>query len=104
MWPETKNAVRDALWSCETLMSLSKDDSQKLRDVTANIKHPTRKEIKDKIQSNSFVENIDFLIDEKIIEELKLLYAEAAISINLDPDYGIALLTYISILKELEDE
>lgn len=85
MWEETKLAIKKTIWICQTLLTLSDSDYERLINITAEIEHP-------KIDD-----------PELIINKLKILYSEAAESIGLDGVYGLAVLEYICLLKEMDD-
>ena len=95
MYGETKRALKKAFEICNLLYSLG-DKYNELKKQTEKINCPTEKEIKHLI-SNS----VD--LKQATAIELRERYKQAAININLNEKYGIALLEYISLLEEMSE-
>ena len=95
MYEETKLAVRKAFEISKLLFSMGSKYS-KLVDATLNIKVPTEEEVKHLISDK-------ITLDKAIIIELKNRYKIAAKAAGFDEKYGIALLEYISLHKEMSE-
>jgi len=111
MWPETKEAVRRAFWICEMLWGLPDDKYGRLLKETGAVKFPTKTEVRQAViddlaekSLNLELEEVQVLIEDRIIAELKSSYAAAGESAGLTADHGLAMLEYVALLKELEDE
>lgn len=109
MWPETKEAVRRAFWICEMLWSLPDEQYGRLLKETGDVKFPTKIEVRQIITGDlggKAVEDDELrvMVEDRVIAELKASYAAAGECAGLTADHGLAMLEYISMLKELDDE
>lgn len=111
MWPETKEAVRRAFWICEMLWNLPDDAYGRLLRETGAVRFPTKAEMRkivlDDLAGKSVTladDEVRVLAEDRIIAELKAGYAAAGERAGLTADHGLAMLEYVAMLKELEDE
>ncbi len=106
MWPETKLAVRKAMWTSQVIFSLSDKEQELLIKATSEVKNPTNEELK-KIVLNKFdpidENTLNLFIEEQRFKELKKRYSKAALSVGLTIEHGIAVLEYVALLKDVED-
>ena len=108
MYPETKRAVRRVLRVCELLWSLPSEDYQLLLEATNAVEMPDRpslvKRAKASLGEEADADEIARMTDDLILKELKRRYAMAAEVAGLEPEHGLAMLEYATILMDLNDE
>lgn len=109
MWPETKQAVRKAIWVCEVLFSLPPDDYGRLLEATGDVQIPPRSEVKEKVITSLGDEvvdekTLDLLTNDAMLNEMRRLFEEAAVSVGLTSTHGKAVLEFTALLKDLGDE
>jgi len=109
MYPETKEAVRRAMRVCQILWGMDSEEYVRLFEVASAVEFPTRNIIATRLRErfrDEVIGDEEFacLVDAELIEELKTRYSNAAVAAGFDAEYGLAMLEYAAILRDLEDD
>jgi len=109
MYQETKDAVRRTLRVCRLLWSLDQDDYDGLMRDTCELTLPDRNQVAVRLRErlkDEMISEEEFaqLVEGEILEEIKTMYSNAALERGLHADYGLAVLEYAAIMKDLGDD
>jgi len=87
---------------------MDQDEYNRLLAATDTITFPNRDDISERLRERFRDESLNddelsSLVDAELVEELRILYSDAAENAGLDPEQGLAMLEYAAILRDLDD-
>ena len=97
MYDETKKAVNKAFDIGKILFSLGTQKYNDLLQETKKINLPQPEELIERVKSGERPQTV-------LIEELRNRYIQAARRVELSEKYGIAMLEYAAMLKEIRND
>ena len=97
MYNETKIAIKVAFKIGKILFSMSPSDYQKLLESTNNVIEPTPEDLEIHIKAG-------IKYGEAFRQELQNRYVKAANDSGLEDKYGIAIMKYVAMIREINDD